>query len=115
MRNFLVGALIAGMLVSFEASAQERAGDAALGAVSGAVVLGPVGAVAGAAIGYVAGPAISRSWGVRRSARQVRAQRMSQPSVAPEPQTTGSVASSPPAKPTAPPAAAKPPPVQGFE
>jgi len=45
--------------------AQERAGDAALGALSGAVVLGPVGAVAGALIGFTAGPAISRSWGTR--------------------------------------------------
>jgi hypothetical protein len=47
----------------------------ALGAVSGAVVLGPIGAVAGALIGYTAGPAISRSWGVRgrhSSARQPR-------------------------------------------
>jgi hypothetical protein len=35
--------------------AQERAGDAALGALSGAVVLGPVGAVAGAVIGFTAG------------------------------------------------------------
>ena len=37
MRIFLVGALIAGSLISFEARAQERAADAALGAVSGAV------------------------------------------------------------------------------
>ena len=53
------------------AVAQERAGDAALGAVSGAVVLGPIGAVAGAVVGYTAGPSIARSWGVRgsRSAR----------------------------------------------
>jgi len=34
----------------------QRAGDAALGAVAGAVVLGPVGAVAGAFVGYTAGP-----------------------------------------------------------
>ena len=49
----------------------QRAGDAALGAVAGAVVLGPVGAVAGAFVGYTAGPSISRSWGLegRRSSR----------------------------------------------
>jgi hypothetical protein len=47
--------------------AQERTGDAALGALSGAVVLGPVGAVAGAVIGYTAGPSIAQSWGLRRS------------------------------------------------
>ena len=45
----------------------QRAGDAALGAVAGAVVLGPVGAVAGAFVGYTAGPSISRSWGLERS------------------------------------------------
>jgi hypothetical protein len=45
----------------------QRAGDAALGAVAGAVVLGPVGAVAGAFVGYTAGPSISRSWGLDRS------------------------------------------------
>jgi len=50
------------------ASADEhRGGDAALGALSGAVVLGPVGAVAGAVVGYTAGPSIARSWGFRRS------------------------------------------------
>jgi len=115
MRIVLVGALIAGALLSFEARAQERAGDAALGAVSGAVVLGPVGAVAGALIGYTAGPSISRSWGVRRSSSRARVQQTPQTSAAPEPQITASVASPPPAKPSAPPAAAKPPPVQGFE
>src|SRR3954462_4517708 len=75
MKKLLVAALIAGSLISFissEAKAQERAGDAALGALSGAVVLGPVGAVAGAFIGYSAGPSIARSWGIRRSASSSR-------------------------------------------
>ena len=62
MKKLLVAVLIAGSLVSFEARAQGRAGSAALGAVSGAIVLGPVGAVAGALIGFTAGPAIARSW-----------------------------------------------------
>ncbi|UPJ64155.1 hypothetical protein [Bradyrhizobium sp. 191] len=53
--------------VPASAIAQERAGDAALGALSGAVVLGPVGAVAGALVGYTAGPSIARSWGLRGS------------------------------------------------
>ena len=124
MRIFLVGALIAGSLISFEAQAQERAGDAALGAVSGAVVLGPVGAVAGALIGYTAGPSIARSWGVRRSSSSSsssphpRVQRTSQTSAVPEPQTTASIPLSPPpvirASP-APMATTKPPPVQGLE
>jgi hypothetical protein len=115
MRIVLVAALIAGSLISFEARAQERAGDAALGAVSGAVVLGPVGAVAGALIGFTAGPSIARSWGVRRSASRARVQRTSQTSAAPEPEATGNIASPPPAKSSAPPAGAKPPPVQGLE
>jgi hypothetical protein len=51
-----------------------RPGDAALGALSGAVVFGPVGAVAGAVVGYAAGPSIARSWGFDRrgSARHRR-------------------------------------------
>ena len=115
MRIVLVVTLIAGSLVSFEASAQERAGDAALGAVSGAVVLGPVGAVAGALIGFTAGPSIARSWGVRGPTSRARVARTSQTAAAPEVQTTGSVAAPPPAKPSQPPAGAKPPPVQGLE
>jgi hypothetical protein len=52
-------------LASFEAVAQERVGDAALGALSGAVFFGPVGAVAGAMVGYTTGPSIARAWGMR--------------------------------------------------
>jgi hypothetical protein len=78
MKRVLAAAITAIVLASSEALAQERVGDAALGALSGAVVLGPVGAAAGAVIGYTAGPAIARSWGigghrkryVRRSARR---------------------------------------------
>jgi hypothetical protein len=80
MKKFLIVGLIAGSFISLPARAQERAGDAALGAVSGAVVLGPVGAVAGALIGYTAGPSIARSWGVERSAPRPRARRVTQSS-----------------------------------
>jgi hypothetical protein len=66
----VAAALVAPMLAPSGALAQERAGQAALGALSGAIVLGPVGAVAGAVIGYTAGPAIASSWGLRRSGRQ---------------------------------------------
>jgi hypothetical protein len=66
----LAAALAATILAPSGAFAQERAGQAALGALSGAVVLGPVGAVAGAVIGYTAGPAIASSWGLRRPGRQ---------------------------------------------
>lgn len=66
MRTFAVAAILVA-LVPATAAAQHRAGDAALGAVSGAVVLGPVGAVAGAVIGYTAGPSIAHSWGLNGS------------------------------------------------
>jgi hypothetical protein len=46
--------------------AQERLGDGAMGAAAGALVFGPVGAVAGGLVGYTAGPDIARSWGLKR-------------------------------------------------
>jgi len=42
-----------------------RAVNTALGTLSGLVVFGPVGAVAGAAVGYTAGKGISCSWGMK--------------------------------------------------
>jgi hypothetical protein len=67
MTKAIIAATIVLLIATSAASAQHRAGDAALGAVSGAIVLGPVGAVAGAFIGYSAGPSIARSWGLDRS------------------------------------------------
>lgn len=67
MHKALITAIAMLACVPASALAQERAGSAALGALSGAVVLGPVGAVAGALVGYTAGPSIARSWGVRGS------------------------------------------------
>jgi len=69
MKKLIAAAMIAVALAPFGARAQERTGDAALGALSGAVVLGPVGAVAGAVVGYTAGPAIAGSWGLHRGYR----------------------------------------------
>ena len=69
MKWIVAAALVAATLVPSGALAEERTGTAALGALSGAIVLGPVGAVAGAVIGYTAGPAIASSWGLRRSER----------------------------------------------
>ena len=65
-RTSAVTALALSLIYSV-AMAQERGGDAALGALSGALVLGPIGAVAGAVVGYTAGPSIARSWGLTRS------------------------------------------------
>jgi predicted lipid-binding transport protein (Tim44 family) len=72
-RTFAAAAILVALIPSV-AFAQHRGGDAALGALSGAVVLGPVGAVAGAIVGYTAGPAIAHSLGLRdrRSARDRR-------------------------------------------
>src|SRR6185437_6390604 len=86
MKKLLVAAAIAGSLFSYEANAQERAGSAALGAVSGAIVLGPIGAVAGAFIGYSAGPAIAHSWGIGHAGSPSRARRVAQSApTAPQP------------------------------
>ena len=114
MKKLFVAALIAATFLSFEAKAQERAGSAALGALSGAVVLGPVGAVAGAFIGYSAGPAIAHSWGVGHSRSRVR--RTAQANVGPERQAAARVTPLPVTKPAEAGAAGKrAPPVQGFD
>ena len=115
MRKLLVAAAIAAIVFSLKANAQERAGSAALGAVSGAVVLGPVGAVAGALIGYTAGPAIAHSWGAGHS--RSRARRATQVSAATEQQTAARVVTPlPVAKPAEAVGAGKSaPPVQGFD
>jgi hypothetical protein len=119
MKRPVVAALIAGSLISLEAleaRAQSRAGDAALGAVSGAVVLGPIGAVAGAFIGYTAGPAIAHSWGTERSTSRSRVRRATQSSPATQQQASARVTSSPDVKTPETVAGGKAaPPVQGFE
>jgi hypothetical protein len=79
MKQFLAAAVLAVSLMPSGALAQERAGDAALGGLSGAIVLGPVGAVAGILVGYTAGPAISRSWRLRRSDPRYRDQAARRP------------------------------------
>ena len=129
MKKLLVALVIAGSFISADAMAQGRAGDAAIGAVSGAVVLGPVGAVAGAVIGFTAGPSISNALGVGRSAPRPRAQRESQASIGTqspivrEPRTAeqamAKINSPTPVKPaetpSAKPANKNAPPVQGFD
>jgi hypothetical protein len=47
-------------------------GDAALGALSGALVGGPVGAVAGGVVGFTAGPTIAHSWGLHHHPHHAR-------------------------------------------
>lgn len=69
MKKIFAALAVVAALVPATAFAQERVGDAALGALSGAVVLGPIGAVAGAVVGFTAGPNIANAWGMRRGGR----------------------------------------------
>jgi hypothetical protein len=89
------------------ASAGERTGDAAIGALSGAVVLGPVGAVAGAVVGYTTGPNIAHAWGLRSSrhrhtrsahAAAPAAKAISTPMPKPRPDAVSSTRSAPPTR-----------------
>jgi hypothetical protein len=115
-------------LISSQALAGEhRGGDAALGALAGAVVLGPVGAIAGAAVGYTAGPSIAHSWGFRRSGSAARRTRSAQQQQTQVSDTRPAIAAPGPVAASAPQAAAPvparapktassaPPPVQGLE
>jgi hypothetical protein len=127
MRGILAVAIVAmAIFGSPVAFAQERAGDAALGALSGAVVLGPVGAVAGAIVGFTAGPSIARSWGLRgeraRPARSVKAPARSArvtSGKAPPPAARAQASTAPAQAPRAPaqagPRAQSMPPPQTFE
>ena len=71
-----VAVVVSGLaLASSPAGAGERLNEAALGAGSGLLVAGPVGAVAGGVIGYVAGPDIRRGMGVHHHRRAYRSTR----------------------------------------
>jgi hypothetical protein len=123
MKRLIAAAVLAGTFISVEAQAQDRGGSAVLGAVSGLVVFGPVGAVAGGVVGYTAGPAIAHSWGIRQPARGSKARRTARSApVAKQP--AAAPATAPPVARTAPAAAPAratvastkaPPPIQTFE
>ena len=66
----LVAAAVA--LFPVPASAHDRATHAAVGAVAGAIVAGPIGFIGGGVIGYVAGRQISCDLGVERCYRRAR-------------------------------------------
>jgi len=57
------------VLSSVAAQAGERIIGAGVGAVSGAIVAGPVGFIGGGVIGYVAGPDIACGLGINRCYR----------------------------------------------
>jgi hypothetical protein len=132
MKHKLFVAAVAMSLLPVAAQAQERMGDAALGALSGAVVLGPVGAVAGALVGFTAGPNIAGAWGVRhgRRAHHSRATNTTRPTAvgaaqpaqaapvgvsAVNPAPSAEATSSAVASSSSPSASAGSVPVQGFE
>lgn len=105
------------LTVSTAADAGERTTDTALGAVAGAVVLGPIGAAAGAFIGYTAGPSMSRAWGIRgrsASSRQPRRTASNEPPAYRESQAAVPAPSPAAARPAAA-KPAKPPAVQPLE
>jgi hypothetical protein len=115
MKKIVAIAALMLSLVSSQARADEhRGGDAALGALSGAVVLGPIGAIAGAAVGYTAGPSIAHAWGFRRSHSAARRTRPARQDAAQTPVTATTPAAAPIPLP-APRTASSAPPVQGLE
>ena len=142
MKIFSALTLLTLTLVPLSARAEMRGTDAALGALSGALVFGPVGAVAGAVVGFTAGPAIGNSWGVngkggpryraRARSRQMESrvtpdqaasnraamnqgEQSSAPKV-PADNASGSAQARMPTQPASAPAApVKAPPAQGFE
>lgn len=121
MRKTMASAALSLALMSSAAMADERVGDAALGALSGALVLGPIGAAAGALADYTAGPSIARSWGVEPASttRQVRRPAMAEPSAnvsSPAEARNRADAYVPTtAQPSAPKSASDAPPVQSLE
>jgi hypothetical protein len=119
MKKTLAIAALALPLISSQARADEhRGGDAALGALSGAVVFGPIGAIAGAAVGYTAGPSIAHSWGFHSAAQRTRPTRQDAAQATGAPAAATTPAAAPAAAPVplpAPRTASSAPPVQGFE
>jgi hypothetical protein len=119
-KTIAIGAVALSLMSSQAFADEHRGGDAALGALSGAVVFGPIGAVAGAVVGYTAGPSIAHSWGFRRSSSTARRARPApHPAVAsaPRPAATAAAAAPAPVPPAPPPQTASTtlPPVQGLE
>jgi hypothetical protein len=65
----MIAAVAVALSLAFATNSADagRVANTAIGTLTGLVVFGPVGAVAGAAVGYTAGHGIARSWGLSRS------------------------------------------------
>jgi hypothetical protein len=110
----LIAALMLVLALASPARAQERVGSAALGALSGGLVFGPVGLVAGAVVGFTAGPMIAQSWRAKRHQPRPQARSTKPPAqVAARQAKPGTVTPSPAAAGPAP--GVDGPPVQGLE
>ena len=120
-KTFAFAALGLSVMSATALAGERRGGDAALGALSGAVVFGPVGALAGALVGFTAGPGIAQSWGLRsstpRHARRSARQEMGTAAAVSQPSQRDQASASQQAQPQ-PPSPATPsttPPVQTLE
>ena len=67
-----IGVVIAALAFSSFSAQAQKAGNAAMGALAGAVVAGPVGLIAGGVIGYTAGEDIARGMGIKEKRRHRR-------------------------------------------